>query len=169
MWWLLLFVVGAACIALAPVLVSKLQIISATRPFRRVGLGILTFAAVVGLVPVAVMTLVGILLVPFVLIFVVAACSLAYLAGVYFIGLRIAQAVTPIETNGRRMAVLALSLVIGGLLTMVPFLGWFVSLVLLAFGFGVMAALTITNWSSADSTRLSGAAPVAAAGQAASV
>lgn len=155
MWWLLLFVVGAACIALAPALVSKLQIVSSTRPFRRVGLGILTFASVVGLVPVTIMTLVGIVLVPFVLIFVVAACSLAYLAGTYFIGLRIAVAVTPIESNGRRMAVLALSLVVAGLLTMVPFLGWFISLVLLAFGFGIMAALIITSWSAADSARLS--------------
>lgn len=164
MWWLLLFVVGAACIALAPALVTQLQIVSATRPFRRLGLGVLTFASVVGLVPVAVMTLVGVLLVPFVLIFVVAACSLAYLAGVYFIGLRIATAVTPIETNGRRMVVLALSLVVGGLLTMVPFLGWFVTLVLLAFGFGIMAALTMASWSAGDSARLSGAAPAGATG-----
>lgn len=162
LWWLLLFVVGAAFITLAPKLVQKLQVLSSTRPFRRLGLGTLAFAATVGLVPVFAFTLIGILLEPFVLIFVIAACSAAYLAGVYLIGLRIISAITPVESNGRRIGVLAASLVAGGLLTMVPFLGWFITLLLLAFGFGVIAALTMARWSAGDAERLAvGDAPTA--------
>lgn len=77
----------------------------------------------------------------------------AHMAG-YLLGLRIVSAITPIETNARRVAVLAASLVVGGLLTMVPFLGWFVTLLLLAFGFGAIATITMASWSADNSARL---------------
>jgi hypothetical protein len=164
LWWLLLFVVGAACISLAPGLVHRLQNAAASRPFRRLGLGMLAFAAVIGLIPVVALTLIGLLLEPFVLLFVIVACSAAYLAGVYLLGLRIVSAITPIESNGRRIAVLAASLVVGGLLTMVPFLGWFITLLLLAFGFGAIATITMARWSGSDSARLAEGTTAAAVG-----
>ena len=153
LWWLLLFVVGAAFITLAPKLVEKLQIASSTHPFRRLGLGVLAFAATVGLVPVFAFTVIGLLLEPFVLIFIVAACSAAYLAGVYFIGNRIVSAIVPVGSNGRRVGVLAVSLVAGGLLTMVPLIGWLITLLLLTFGFGVIAVVTMARWSAGDAER----------------
>jgi hypothetical protein len=155
LWWLVLFVVGAAFIAVSPRLVSDLSSISAVRPFRRLGLGILTFAATIGLVLVTILTLVGIILLPIVLIYIVVACSLAYLAGVYLVGQRIWSAITPVTSNVQRIIVLAVSLVIGGLLTMVPFLGWPITLLFLAFGFGVVAARAIASWGKADDLRLS--------------
>lgn len=158
-WWLLLFVVGAAFIAASPRLVGDLSSISAVHPFRRLGLGVLTFAATIGLVLVTILTLIGIILLPIVLIYIVVACSLAYLAGVYLVGHRIWSAIAPVTTNAQRLLVLAVSLVIGGLLTMVPFLGWPVTLLLLAFGFGVVAARVIANWGKADDLRLGGGQP----------
>lgn len=154
LWWLLLFVVGAVFIAAAPRLVGDLSILSTRHPFRRIGLGALSFAATLGLVLVTVMTIVGIIVLPFVVLYVVVACSLAYLAGVYFVGARIWSAMAPIATNVQRIIVLALSLVIGGLLTMVPFLGWPITLLLLAFGFGVVAARVIAGWSTGDAAQL---------------
>ena len=55
---------------------------------------------------------------------------------------------------GRKIATLAVSLVIAGLLTMIPFLGWPISLVLVAYGFGVIVALVMTRWSTDDRARL---------------
>ena len=158
-WWILLLVVGAAFIALSPRLVGNLETLSAVRPMRRIGLGLLAFATVVGLVPVAALTVVGLLLVPFVLIFAVIACSLAYVAGVYLIGRAIGARLTPVTTTARKVAVLAVSLVVAGLLTMVPFLGWLISLAIVAYGFGVVAALIMTGWSADDRTRLTSAPP----------
>lgn len=155
LWWLLLFVIGAAFIALAPRLVGELSALSAARPFRRLGLGTLALASTFGLVLVTIMTLLGIVLLPIVVLYIFVACSLAYLAGVYFVGARIWQAVRPIDSNLQRMLVLAISLVVGGLVTMVPFLGWAITLLLLAFGFGLFAARTIASWGKADAVRLS--------------
>jgi hypothetical protein len=136
--WAVLFVVGLIFIAAMPKGMSALQAATA-RPLRTFGAGILAFAAVLGLLPVVAMTLVGLLLVPFVLIFIVVAWALAYLAGVYFIGLRIGSAFVRVETNLARAAVLLVSLIVGGLLTMIPVVGWLLALVMVPFGFGTIA------------------------------
>lgn len=162
LWWVMLLAVGAAFIALNSRLVGNLETLSAARPVRRVGLGLLAFAAVVGLVPVAGLTVVGLLLVPLVIIFAVIACSLAYVAGVYLIGRAIGARFTSLATTGRKIAVLALSLVVAGLLTMIPFLGWLISLGMVTYGFGVIAALIITRWSADDRTRLAVTQPSSA-------
>lgn len=145
-WWLLLFVVGALFIAAAPKLIADLTALSMKRPFGRLGIGVLSFSATIGLVLVALLTVIGIFLLPFVALYVFAACSLAYLAGVYFVGLRIWSAFAPSGTNVQRMIVLALSLIVGGLVTMVPFIGWLATLLLLAFGFGVVSVRVIASW-----------------------
>jgi hypothetical protein len=164
LWWLLLFVVGAAFIAAAPSLVSELSSLSARQPFRRLGLGTLSFAATIGLVLVAALTVIGIFLLPVVLIYVFVACSLAYLAGVYLVGARIWSAIAPLETNLQRIIALAISLVIGGLLVMVPFVGWLITLLFLAFGFGVIAARVIMSWSKLDAVPVGGATSTGASG-----
>lgn len=161
-WWVVLVVIGSGFIALMPRGLAAMQAVSETRPFRRLGLGILAFAATIGLVPVFAITIVGILLLPFVLLFVFIACSLAYLAGVYFAGHRLARAFIAVETNLQRLAVLAVSLIAAALLGIVPVLGWLITLLLLVFGFGVIAAVLIVRWSSGDAARLSGATPAAA-------
>jgi hypothetical protein len=154
LWWVLLLIVGAAFIALNGRLVGSLERLSAVRPMRRLGLGILAFASVVGLVPFVALTLVGLLLVPFVLIFVVVACSLAYVAGVYLIGRAIGARFRPLDTVAWKVGILAISLVIAGLLTMIPFLGWLITLAITAYGFGVVTALIMTRWSADDRTLL---------------
>lgn len=159
-WWLLLLGVGALFIAFMPRGMAAMQTISEKRPFRNVGLGILTFAAVVGLVPVVAITVIGLLLVPFVLLFVFVACSLAYIAGVYFAGLRLARSFVRIEANLQRLLVLAGSLVVATLLGMIPFLGWLITLGLLVFGFGVIVVVLMVNWTARDAARLHPAVPL---------
>lgn len=159
--WLLLLVVGAAFIALMPRSMQRMQVVSERRPFRKLGLGILAFASLLGLVPVFALTLIGILALPFVCIFVVIACLLGYLAGVYFAGLRIATAFVRIDTGLKRVAVLAISLLVAGAIGSIPLLGWLFSLSLLVFGLGVIAALLMVRWSSSDAARLQSAGPPA--------
>lgn len=163
LWWLLLFAVGAIGIALLPKVVAGLETAAARHPFRRIGLGLLGFASVLGLVPVVAMTVVGIVLLPFVAVFVVLACSVAYLTGAYLVTNRIAGAFLAVDSNAKRLGVLAVALVAAGLLTMVPFLGWLITLLLLTFGFGAMAVITMARWSAGDRAPL-GAPPVAAVG-----
>jgi cytoskeletal protein CcmA (bactofilin family) len=158
-WWLLLFLVGAGLIALVPRAVSALQVASEKRPFRNLGLGMLAFAAILGLVPVVAMTIIGILLLPFVLIFAVIACSLAYLAGAFLIGLRIASAFVTVDTNLKRLGVLAIALIAAALVGMIPVVGWLVTLGVLIFGFGSAAIVTMVRWSARDADRLNQALP----------
>ena len=157
LWWLLLGVLGVLFIAFGSRMVAALEVVSQKRPFRNIGLGIFGFAAVLGLVPVFALTLVGIFLVPFVLVFVVLACALAYLAGTYLVGARIAAALLPVDTNLKRVGLLAVSIVVAGLLGMIPVLGWLISLLLLVFGFGTIAVVTMVRWSRPDAERLAAA------------
>jgi hypothetical protein len=53
---------------------------------------------------------------------------------------------------------MAVSLVVAALLVAIPFLGWLISLVIVAYGFGVIAALVMTRWSADDRAKLSGTA-----------
>ena len=153
-WTLLLFVVGAALIGLMPRAVRALQVAAETRPFRKLGLGALSLAALIGLVPVFAMTIIGILLLPFVFLFVVITCSLGYLAGTFFVGLKLSNAFLRIDTNLKRVIVLAVALVIAALLGAIPFLGWLINLLLLAFGLGAMAVIVMVRWSARDAARL---------------
>lgn len=153
-WWLVLVLVGAGLIALLPKSVAALQAAAERRPFRNLGLGLLAFAAVLGLVPVMAMTVVGILLLPFVVIFAVVACSLAFLGGAFLIGVRIATAFVSVDTNLKRLGVLAISLIAATLLGMIPFLGWLVTLLILIFGFGAASVAVIGHWAARDAGRL---------------
>jgi hypothetical protein len=157
-WGLLLFVVGALFIAFGGRLVAALQTVSEKRPFRRIGLGILAFASVVGLVPVVALTLIGLLVVPFVLIFAFAACVLAYIAGSYFAASNIGAAFLKIDSNAKRLGALAAGLIVAALVSMVPFIGWLITLALVTFGFGTIAALIMVRWSGPDATRLAASA-----------
>ncbi len=149
-WWLLLCVVGVLFITLASRMVASLETATETRPLRKFGLGILVFAAVIGLVPVFAMTVVGLFLLPFVMIFVFVAWTLAYLTGTYLVGSKVARAITKIDSNLKRIAVLVAAVIIAGFIGMVPVLGWLVTLILLAFGFGAFGVLALGRWGRDD-------------------
>ncbi|HEY9011620.1 MAG TPA: hypothetical protein VIN06_11425 [Devosia sp.] len=142
-WWLVLCVVGLLFITLGGRTTAALEAASEPRSLRTFGLGVLGFAATIGLVPVFALTMIGIFLLPFVLVFVVLACALAYLFGTYLLGRRVAKAMIPVDTNLKRVGVLVVSVVLAGLVGMVPFIGWLATLALLAFGFGALARISV--------------------------
>lgn len=135
-WWVVLFVIGMLIVALMPARVEAWRNASATRPLRTFGWGILVFAMLLGLTPLFAMTLIGLLLVPVTLIVAAIGAVAGYLMGAYFIGLAVARRVIPIDTTGKRIVVLALSLVAAVLLGSLPLIGWLVSLTITAFGLG---------------------------------
>lgn len=162
--WLALFVIGVALIAFAPRWLERMRIISEKRPFRNFGVGVLALAALLGLVPLVAITIIGLLAMPILLLFVGIMCLLGYLLGTYFVGLRIASAFTQVTTNAIRAAVLAVSLLVAGLLAMIPIAGWLLSLLLVIFGLGVMSVVLMVRWSARDAERLQkGTAPPAPA------
>ena len=161
--WLVLLIIGTALIALMPRGIARMQAVSETRPFRKLGLGILAFASLLGLVPAFALTLIGILALPFVLIVVCIGCVLGYLAGVYFAGLRISNAFVRIDTNLKRVAVLAVALVAAGIVGLIPVIGWLFTLGLVIFGLGVIAAVLMVRWSMNDAARIQAMAPPPAA------
>jgi hypothetical protein len=162
LWWLLLFVVGLAFIALSPRLVDAMRRATDRRPFRTLGLGFLAFASVIGLVPISAITLIGLLLTPLFVLFAVVMCTLAYLAGVYLVGARLIGMLTKLETLPRRALALGLSIVTAGLLAMLPVVGWLISLLIVTFGFGAMARLLIGRWARQDTRRSRGRMPTPA-------
>lgn len=85
------------------------------------------------------MTVIGLLATPLFVLFAFVMSALAYLAGTYLVGSRLVGTLTPLDTAMKRAVALALSIVVAGLLGMVPMLGWLLVLLLIAFGFGAMA------------------------------
>ena len=156
---LLLLAVGAAFIAWAPRTVEMLRTAAERRPFRQLGLGFIGFAAVLGLVPVTVMTLIGIFVLPFVLVFVAIACALAWLTGAYVIGWLAARAFVGVDTNAKHLLVLTASIIVAGLLGAAPVLGWLITLLVIVFGFGAMGLVLMVRWSAKDAARLSSPLP----------
>jgi hypothetical protein len=148
-WWLALLLIGAVFIAFMPRGVAAIETVASGRLWRNLGIGILAFAAALGLVPVVALTVVGIVLLPIVLVFVVAACSLALLAGAYALGMMLVRRFVAVETNLRRVMVLAATLVVTALIGMIPILGWIVTLTVLIFGFGVLATWIVAGRSGA--------------------
>lgn len=146
LWWLFLFVVGLAFIALAARLVAAMQAATRTRPFRNLGLGFLAFAAVIGLVPISAITIIGLLVTPFFVLFAVVMCALAYLAGAYLFGSLLMGMMTRLDTLAKRALALALSIVVAGLLGMLPIVGWLITLLILVFGYGAIAQVTMARW-----------------------
>lgn len=150
LWWVLLIVVGLLFITLGNRFVLAMEQAAGRRPLRNFGLGVLTFASVLGLVPVLALTVAGLVVLPFLLLFVAICWALAYVAGTYLVALRVGAALVPVDSNLKRVGVLIAGIVVAGLIGMVPILGWLTMLALTAFGFGVFALRTMVRWAARD-------------------
>jgi hypothetical protein len=160
-WWAFLVIVGGLFIALAPRLTTAVGAAAANRPWRLLGLGLLGLAAAVGLVPVAAVSVIGLLLVPFILLFAVLLCMAGYLAGVFVLGEKVGARLMPAATTGRRVLVLAAALLAAAVLGAIPFLGWLISFLLTVFGVGTLVeAMMARRTSVAADRRAAVASPV---------
>lgn len=133
---IVLVLIGAILMAFFPRRLENMQLASEAKPLRSFGWGILTFAMLLGLVPLVAMTIVGILVVPFVVLAIVVCLGLAFVLGAYLVGTRVARTFAVIDTNLKRLAVMAASLVAVVVLGLIPFIGWLLSLLVVTFGLG---------------------------------
>lgn len=157
-WGLLLLVIGVGAITLLPRPVAALEAASTRGVWRLLGLGLVGFATTLGLVPALAFTVIGLVLLPFALLFAAIACGLAYMGGAYLAGRRLAAGFMPTDTNPRRLLVLVVSIVVAALLGGIPMLGWLIGMLLLLYGFGA-ATSAILNRPKATPAPLAPAAP----------
>ncbi|WP_127142794.1 hypothetical protein [Pelagibacterium montanilacus] len=136
---LLLILSGAMLIAFAPGRLETIHTTAETRPFRSLGWGALTFAMLLGLVPLSALTVIGIVALPLIFFFIAALLGLAYVMGAYLIGTRVARAFLTIDTNAKRLGVMTGSIIIAVLLAVLPIIGWFLILLIVTLGLGSTA------------------------------
>lgn len=139
-WLLLLFAAGAAVITFMPKAVAAAQAHAAAYPLRTFGRGILAFSMTLGIVIVAGLTVIGLFAIPILIVAIGLVCSFAYIAGCYLVAIRVFVPFLTIETNPRRLGVLVAALALATLVGLIPFVGWLITLALVCFGFGAMAA-----------------------------
>lgn len=137
-WWVALIVIGLIAIAAAPRFTRSIETVSTTRFWPTLGLGLIALCTLVGLVPVLAITLVGLLLVPFALLFDAIVIIGAYIAGAYLATRRLSQSFIKVESNWARLLVLIIAVIVAGLLGHVPVLGWIVGPALTLYGLGIL-------------------------------
>lgn len=143
-----LTLLAAVLLALMPVTVERIRRETVAAPFRALGVGVLALGALVGLVPVAAITIIGIPLIPVLLLAIIAMWTLGYLLGVYAIAWRVAGGLRELPaSNGMRLIVIAAGLVVAALLNFIPFLGWLVNLALVLLGMGGIAVQVLARLS----------------------
>lgn len=139
---LFLLAAGAAFLASAPVLVERLRRQASLRPWRALLLGALGLSALVGAIPVAAASLIGLPLVPIAILALILLWTLGYLLGLHvaaqavLAGLRGHAAPAGF---GWSVLGLALALLLAALLNFVPLLGWMANMLLGILGLGAMA------------------------------
>jgi hypothetical protein len=142
------FVVGVLVLALlaflaalvAPRGVEGLGERIAHRPLRTFGIGFLTLATLIGACVLAVLTIIGALAVPVILLATAILCFIGYVVAVYLAGRAVwswADQLPP-DTVPERALVALIGAAVVSIVALVPFLGWPLSLVLTLTGVGAI-------------------------------
>ena len=133
---------GGALLALAPDRIEGLRLAATRKPALTLLSGVLGLAALVGLVPVAVMTVVGIPFVPIVMLSIMLIWTLGYAFGAYAVALGLYLAFGGREAVGLglRIALLGGGVLAFGVLNFVPLLGWMANIGLALFGIGALSS-----------------------------
>jgi hypothetical protein len=133
-------VLAAVALALAPERIETLRREALARPGLALLGGVLGLATVFGLVPIAVMTILGLPLLPVILLVALLLWIAGYAFGVYAVALRVWTGMGGSDpTMPGRLAVFAAGLLVAGLLNVIPFAGWVANFTLVLFGIGAIA------------------------------
>jgi hypothetical protein len=137
-----LILLGGVLLALAPQRVEALRRAGTLRPGLMVLLGVLGIATLLGMVPVAAMTVIGLPFVPIVLLAILLVWTLGYVFGAYVVALRLYLAFGEQKDPGLglRIALLGCGVLVFSLLNFVPVVGWMVNFVLVLFGIGALSS-----------------------------
>ena len=133
-------VLAAVALALAPERIEAMRRESLARPGLALLGGVLGLATVFGLVPISVMTIVGLPLLPIILLLALLLWIAGYAFGVYAVALRVWTGMGGAEpATAGRLAVYAAGLLVMALLNVIPFAGWVANFTLVLFGIGAIA------------------------------
>lgn len=132
--------VGALFLAFTPALVSRMRKRVAARPGNTALSGLIGLSMLFGSVPILAMTIIGIPLVPFAVLAILIVWFLGYVLGAYSIGMGVARALGAAEdpSIAIRLAVLAATALIAGLLNFIPIIGWMANFAIVLLGVGAM-------------------------------
>lgn len=135
-----LVVIGALFLSMAPAQVRRLRQSIEARPGAALLGGVIGLSTLFGLVPLSIMTVVGIPFVPIVVLIIILAWTLGYLLGAYVVAMRVMRAFGASDAPGMWMRLLALVLgvTLMALLNFIPVLGWVANLGLVLLGIGGM-------------------------------
>lgn len=134
------FVIGALFLTLAPTQVRHLRRSIDARPGMALLSGVIGLSMLFGLVPISVLTVVGLPLVPIVLLALVALWTLGYVLGAYVLAMRVLRGVGTDENPAiwLRLFALILGVTIVSLLNFIPVVGWMANFALVLLGIGGM-------------------------------
>ena len=136
-----LVLLGGAFLALAPKRVETLRAAATQKPALMVLFGVLSIATLIGLVPVAIMTVIGLPFVPIAILLILVVWTLGYVFGAYVVALRLFLAFGGQESAGLGLRILLLGcgVLAFSLLNFVPVLGWMINFLLVLFGMGALS------------------------------
>jgi len=139
-----LVLLAALCLAFIPNTVDRLQQYVRQHTGKSVLAGFFGLSTLVGIVPVSLITIIGIPLIPVAILAILVFWILGYLLGAYVISRRLyASFAQPAETQLGRILVLAGGLIVLSLLNFIPFIGWLFNLAVVLVGMGAITwALT---------------------------
>ena len=133
-------VLAAVALALAPDRIEAMRREALARPGLALLGGVLGLATVLGLVPISVMTILGIPLLPVILLVALLLWIAGYAFGVYAVALRVWAGMGGDEpTMPIRLAVFAAGLLVLALLNAIPFAGWVLNFTIVLYGIGAIA------------------------------
>lgn len=136
---LLFFVVlGAICLGFLPNRTETLRRRVTDAPGKAILLGVIGLSMLFGMVPITVMTIVGLPVVPIALLAIVVMWVLGYALGAYAIAMRLWHGFGGEESIGTlgRLLVFAAAITFIALLNFIPFVGWVANYTLVLLGIG---------------------------------
>jgi hypothetical protein len=148
-FFIALLVLGFVWLALFPRRSAIAYETAMARPGKSILTGIGTLAAFIGIIPLLAITLIGFLLVPFAVVFLVLAGLIGYIAGSWYLAQRVLALFGYEEpTSTSRNLAIVLGIIGAAILGFVPFIGWLIQLGLVVFGLGGITLAAFGRWDS---------------------
>ena len=140
----LFLTVAAVFIAFKPELVEDLRSRAAEYPGKSFLFGLIGMATLYGMVPVGVMTIVGLPLIPIIILAIVIFWMFGYILGTYVVFWRVAGSLgISSEKIGTRLLVIGVGLIILGMIKFIPVIGWLANLAVVLIGAGAITILIL--------------------------
>jgi len=144
-----LLLVATLFLVFTPERLSHLRTRASHASGRALLFGCLGLATAMGLIPVSVITIVGLPLIPILILAIILLWLLGYLLGAHLLSLKLFAAFTEEPTTtGSSVIALALVLLALSLLNFIPVAGWMINLAVMLYGAGLISLALLDRLSS---------------------